>query len=657
MADETRDVLIDIQVEDKNADKAIGDLNKQLRDNRSEIKELSKDYEANSEQIARLERSNRDLTSSKRQLIKENQTQKGSLNELRLELAKQVSERNNLNLSTKEGSERFEELQMSIAGLNEEIGGFEQAGGDFRRNVGNYPQLLGEAAGGIRIFGTSLGDLFKLIVANPIGLLITALTGLVAIFKETQTGAEFFRKTGAALSQGLGLLSDIVESLGASLIEAFSNPKQALDDLVQTIKDGIVFYFNEFIPNAIDKVIDGFGLLGRAAKQLFEGDFDAALETATEGTVELLDGLTDLNPGTALIKTGFEAAAPAIAEFAAEVNKTVEAAFALEEQLIANEKAIADQEVVVAKSLKTQKELNLTIEDTTKAFQERIEAAEEFARVEQEQVETSIALQEERLAILRAQNELTNSTEEDLQRVRDAEIELANLQAASFERQVTNQNKLNSLRQAEVSAENAAREERFRAIDEEAQAIFDAEEAKNEEILKNIEEETNARRIAGQQSVAFARSGLDAVSQIAAEGSNIAKAAAVTQIGIDTATAISGGISAAQSVPYPFNLIAIASTIAVVLANINQARQILSNSGASSPAPSVSAAGAAPAAATQNVNAQLLSQFSDTSAGQAQSDQAASGALNNLPPIEVSVVEITSAQNSREVTVNEATLG
>jgi len=655
MAAEEKTIIVDIQVEGE-FDQQIGTVNSAIDKNRKAIRDLSKDYEANATTIASLEGTNKKLAASKRDLTKENDIQKGSLSQLRNELSKQVRARNDLNIKTKEGRERFNEMNVSIKGLNEEISGFEQAGGDFRRNVGNYPQLLGNAVGGISIFGTSLGSLFTLIATNPVGLLLTAITGLVAVFAKSQSGAEFFRKAGAALGATLGLLSDIVEALGNALISAFEDPQQVLDDLVQNIIDGVVFYFDEFIPNAIQKVIDGFGLLGTAAKQLFEGDFDAALETGTEAALLLVDGITDLNPATAIMKTAFEAAVPALTQFIEEANTASDAAFRLETQLIANEKALADLRVSQAQSIAEQKELNRVIEDTTKTFEERIEAAEEFGRVEAEQIAESIRLQQERIRILEAQNALTNSTEEDIQRVRDAQIELANLQAASDERAVTNANKLNTIRNQIDAEETAARAARFKDIDEKAKAIQDAFLAADAEQVRTIQTQQRLREQTAARNLQLGQTALGNISSLAGDASAIGKAAALTQIGIDTAKAISGGTAAAQSVPFPGNLLAIITTITTVLANIATAKSILSSadSGGGSVAPT---APAVPANIGQSVNAQLLSQFTGPAQQGQQTAQAAASAVNNLPPQQVAVVDIITAIDARGVTVEESTIG
>lgn len=54
------------------------------------------------------------------------------------------------------------------------------------------------------------------------------------------------------------------------------------------------------------------------------------------------------------------------------------------------------------------------------------------------------------------------------------------------------------------------------------------------------------------------------------------KTMALFQLGLDTARAISAGIAASAGVPFPGNLIAIVTTVATVLANIAQAKSLLS---------------------------------------------------------------------------------
>src|SRR5690606_21239384 len=124
------------------------------------------------------------------------------------------------------------------------------------------------------------------IISTGVGALVVALGSLVAFFTSTERGAQQLRVIMAFLGGVMGQITDTAVQLGERLFEAINNPKQALDDL----GDAFSYYFTEFIPNAINKVLQGFGLLGKAVKQVFAGEFEKALDTAIEGAKVLGDG-------------------------------------------------------------------------------------------------------------------------------------------------------------------------------------------------------------------------------------------------------------------------------------------------------------------------------------------------------------------------------
>lgn len=648
MADEERTILIDVEVSDTNADEEVGRLNDELEKNKTLIRELKKDYSQNSTEIAKLESKNKQLAGSKRDLIKQSQTEANSLNALRLKLASLTKERNNTNTSTKEGATRFKELQKEIAATSEEVKGFEEEGGDFRRSVGEYPSLLGGATTGFK-------KLFTVLLTNPIGLIVTALVGLVAIFKRSQTGIELFRKAGAFLNTVLGKLTDIVEALGIRLIAAFEDPQQALDDLVDNIREGVIRYFTEFIPNAIQTTLDGFALLGKAVKQVFTGDFGGAAESAREGIIKLADGITDLNPGTAIIK----ALASEIKEIAIEANEAATAAFKLESQLIANEKALADLAVSNAQSLKTQKELNIVIEDQTRSIEDRIEAGQKFSENEEKQLKENLRLQSEKVRILKETNALTNSTEEDIQRVRDAEIELANLQAASFERTVTNQNKVNALIKQQATEEEA----RIKAINDAEEKLAAERDKRAKEDAKRAKELSNLKIKAEQET-------LGALSAAFGQAASASKGFALTQIAFDTAQAISALVRNSESNPanaFTFGGAGIAQFIAGlarITFNIAKAKQILNSGGSGASVPSAGSSSGGGKGLLQRVVSQnssneesAASQLGNGARTNANNNQDIVNGVSNLPPIQVSVTDINTVSNRVAVKESEASLG
>lgn len=89
-------------------------------------------------------------------------------------------------------------------------------------------------------------------------------------------------------------------------------------------------------------------------------------------------------------------------------------------------------------------------------------------------------------------------------------------------------------------------------------------------------------RVQAMQAVSTIAGGIEELFSSMAEENeafaSFAKAMALFQIGIDTAVALTSGIKQAQSVPFPGNLVAIATTTATILANIAKAKKYLSSS-------------------------------------------------------------------------------
>ena len=82
-----------------------------------------------------------------------------------------------------------------------------------------------------------------------------------------------------------------------------------------------------------------------------------------------------------------------------------------------------------------------------------------------------------------------------------------------------------------------------------------------------------------QASLSAAKSVTDALGGLAKEGTKGAKAMALTGILIDTAKGISGAIAAGAAVPFPGNLVAIATGVTSVLAGIANAKQVFAKAG------------------------------------------------------------------------------
>lgn len=103
-------------------------------------------------------------------------------------------------------------------------------------------------------------------------------------------------------------------------------------------------------------------------------------------------------------------------------------------------------------------------------------------------------------------------------------------------------------------------------------------ELKNQQVENEIEGQKAQIESVRNVGNAFADI-LSIIGDNESASAGFAKALALVQIGLDTATAISKGVSASAGVPFPGNLLAITTTIAAVTANILKAKQLLAGSG------------------------------------------------------------------------------
>ncbi len=86
----------------------------------------------------------------------------------------------------------------------------------------------------------------------------------------------------------------------------------------------------------------------------------------------------------------------------------------------------------------------------------------------------------------------------------------------------------------------------------------------NDAYVKNEQAKAQAARAVSNSLISL----LNAVGEEGSAAAKAAKVIALAQIAIDTGKAIASGISSASSLPFPSNLVAIATTVATVLANV-----------------------------------------------------------------------------------------
>jgi hypothetical protein len=219
-----KEILLKVELDKSQLQVELEETTKQLLENKESVSELNSAFKEGKVSIdeyvkssLKLKSEQKTLTEQQKQLTKEVESESNSINGLRAKLSALTKERNAINQGTKEGAARFKELQKEIFETTEKLKEQEQAGGDFRRNVGNYKQAFKDAAGGIQVFGMSLKDMYKLILTNPFVLAIAGAAGLFQILKGFEEVFDFFERGLAAIKAGFdalfgGNFSDIAEA-------------------------------------------------------------------------------------------------------------------------------------------------------------------------------------------------------------------------------------------------------------------------------------------------------------------------------------------------------------------------------------------------------------------------------------------------------------
>lgn len=655
MADEKKTILIDIEVDDRDFDKEIGQVNTQLKENREQIKELSKDYAKNATEIAKLEQENKQLSATKRDLIKQNQTENNSLNALRLRLAQLTKERNNLDTSLEGNAEKFSQLQREIKATSDEIKGFEQEGGDFRRNVGNYTASIEEAIGQQQVFGVGIGDL-----GSKVGL-VTAGVGALA---------------AGVLALGQAWASS---ARGARALE------RASDRLTSV---------NVSLGNAIADLIGDTGkvsLLDKALFQLQAATLGLASATKSQAIVALKEQQREFES----VSTAIESQKKTLLD-AAEAQRQVrdDDRKSIEERIAANERlgeTLLVREEIVSKVLDSQIENirtqlkfdkdNLVLqEQLNKLLFEREDLREETRGFLSEQlVEENALLKEQRdelLAIKVVELELLKESGAEREELLKKGLEILN-QQEQLELDVVGSNEkrkqevrlrfqLERLRLEKEYAEQIQEVDKettekkidfdaeYRRIQREARKQALAEEKKTNDEIKAQEEALEAFRMnaAGRT--------LSAISGLLEEGSLAQKRAAQAAVIADSAAAAIGIFKSSTSLPEPaatanriIQLASLAAATKQSLSAINSSGQ-----GASSIAGGTTTGASRSSSIAGNglaiVQPQLLSQFSQPVQNQVGLEQASGNV--SLPPIYVDVTDINKAQNARQAKVTEGSL-
>ncbi|MDB2510918.1 hypothetical protein N9X18_01955, partial [Gammaproteobacteria bacterium] len=315
-------------------------------------------------------------------------------------------------------------------------------------------------------------------------------------------------------------------------------------------------------------------------------------------------------------------------------------------EVINAQKEIADirERITGQKSEQLTNENSLLQENIDKQREKSEAEAEEAKIAAERQLQIAQELADSRIALIQ---------DEELRRITEIEANLERQLAEIVENDAQARELKENLRQiAEgeiIAIQQEGRDKELAALEEQAKKKKELEDKAVADV-KKAEEDKKKLRMDGMNA---AGSILGAIDQlVSASGKNskeavaLQKTLAVAQIAIDTAKAIVGAIAQAQSVPYPGNLVAIATGVAAVVAGIASAVTTLNSA-------DVGGASAPPPPPPSTVSAPAIQQATSGTTELGGAEQA------QLAPIQAFVVEteVTGNQNNVNQIESQANFG
>lgn len=644
-------VLLNFEIDQLAAERQLERIEGIILDNKAAQQELTKAYKAGNitqkeyvQENLRLQGNLKKEQDQKRVLIKTLETESNSRNALKLRVAQLTKEYDNVNRKTVEGAKRADQLEKELKELNAEITKTSKSAGLFKDQIGNYPQAFQQASQNIRVAGVSVADIGTKLAsfANPATAAVAVIGALGAAYARSTAGAKDLSFAQNQLSEATTLITNKF----ALLITSAEDGEGALTRLLNISLN--IADFTQF-GNILSLVGLDLSDIASASKAL-------ALLTEQLEDLGRLEEEVRTNANQRLEQN--QELLEQIADDQVSINEKVAAANTIEQNLLINKRNILDvlrQELALVEARAASDKDNESLLDAVIAKRRQIS-------------QESAALEKQLTKI--------NKVQDDLNIKLQQELELQRLIAREKNAPATNlgaEGSLPSLSDPAIAASDA----RIKQFTTELKAVEFTEKQKQD----YYRDSATIKQAIDAQVYDSSKQLFGALSALAAEGSAEQKALALINIGINTAEALVSGIAASQDIPYPGNLVAMATTIATVLANIAAAKQYIdgfAEGGYTGPGEKYDVKGVVHAgeyvtpkhvvespAAQGHLRAleRMRTGYADggfvTNQNTAPAQQALimANAIRNLPTPVVSAVEMTRAQNRIRVKENVSRLG
>lgn len=513
-------------------------------------------------------------------------------------------------------------------------------------DIKNQSSGIGKGFKGLGKIVRGVGKRFKglglVLKGIGIGIFVDLWLALKEAFAQNQTAADAFGQVGVVLQGVLNGIISVAEPLIDAFTRLFTEPKALLEDLLERFKVFGTFVFDQTIGrvlNGLEQAFLNISIVGNRLQKVFnrlignqEGIASAEADIAEiqQRKLELYKETEERNEKVRdVVNNVKDAVKETVAQVGEQVKKTAENAEVLAKAEDTMRKMEIDQVRILEmkdREAETQRQIR---DDVSKDLSERIAANQELGKIIEEQAEEEKKTVLERIRILKLQNELLGDQRERNLEIYALETELEAIDAkiTGFKsEQLVNETALKQEQSERVAlaAEGELEVQRIQAdgmealqtnefmklqlalnrIDKEKeaeikllrdkQAIYAQDTLQYQEFQNQIDaiEATSANTRAQieqqlmQQKLATTVEAIGQIKGALGENTKAAKALGIAEAVINTYT----GATQALKNPFPFNLVALAGTLAAGFAQVRGILAVNEEGESSAPSPDVPAA-------------------------------------------------------------------
>jgi len=430
---------------------------------------------------------------------------------------------------------------------------------EVKSNLGEVKKDASNAASEFKIMGVSLngvkagfasaavtakgmfGSIKSGLISTGIGAFVVLIASLVSYFTNTKRGAEMLERAMAGVGAVVSVVTDLFSSVGETAVSAFSDPKQAITDLWEFIKDNLM--------NRLTGMVDGF----KAAGKLMESALKFDWEGVKEGALEYGQALIQV--GTGMDVEQQKSFMKGIKDIGTEMNNEAAAAMRLKgmvQELIDEDREFSK---VRAQTRQDIQKARLDALDESKTAEERLAAVQKANDLELKTTENVLEMQRRKIKVQKETMALSENMAEDLDELAALEVELIDLQTQSFQTQKRLATEMETLTNEIAADKKAEQKEIDDAADlkvkkeiADAKLVADSKIKEEEKLAKKKETLDKLVEKTKKDTIAM---GFSSAKSLAKEGSAMAKAIGVAETIYNTQAAI----MQAMKLPPPFNTI------------------------------------------------------------------------------------------------------